>query len=97
MPLKAYWLSGALGGGAPVWLLDPRDAQYLNATVADLKLSVAALVEQDLIALSADPAYATATPKLLAQSAAYEVELQEALTFIKPTFNEEMRGGHTNM
>jgi hypothetical protein len=94
---KTYWLSGALGGGAPVWLLDPRDAQYLNATVADLKLSVGALVDQGLITLSADPAYATATPKLLAQSAAYEVELQEALTFIKPTFNEDMRGGHTNM
>ena len=94
---KTYWLSGALGSGAPVWLLDPRDAQYVNATVADLKLSVAALVEQGLITLSADPAYATATPKLLAQSAAYEVELQEALTFIKPTFNEEMRSGHTNM
>ena len=27
----------------------------------------------------------------------YQAEMQEALTFIKPTFNEEMRGGHTNM
>ncbi len=94
---KTYWLSGALGGGVPVWLLDPRDAQYLNATVADLKLSVAALVEQGLITLSADPAYATATPALLAKAAGYDAELQEALTFIKPTFNEDMRGGHTNM
>ena len=27
---KTFWLSGVLGGGRPVWLLDPRDAQYLN-------------------------------------------------------------------
>ena len=94
---KAYWLSGKLGGGAPVWLLDPRDAQYLNATVADLKLSIAALVQAGLIALTPDPAFATPTPTLLAKDAEYEVELREALAFIKPTFNEEMRGGHTNM
>ncbi len=94
---KTFWLSGTLGAGAPVWLLDPRDAQYLNATVADLKLSLATLVEQGLVTPSPDPAYATATPTLLAKSAEYHVELQEALAFIKPTFNEDMRGGHTNM
>jgi len=27
---KVYWLSGVLGAGGPVWLVDPRDAQYLN-------------------------------------------------------------------
>ena len=100
---KTFWLSGTLGSAAagapaaPVWLLDPRDAQYLNATVADLKLSLATLVEQGLVAPSPDPAYATATPTLMAKSAEYHVELQEALAFIKPTFNEDMRGGHTNM
>ncbi len=94
---KVFWLSGELGGGAPVWLLDPRDAQYLNASVADLKVSLATLVEQGLIAPALDPAFATATPALLHKSAEYHVELQEALSFIKPTFNEEMRGGHTNM
>ena len=25
---KVFWLSGVLGGGKPVWVLDPRDAQY---------------------------------------------------------------------
>ena len=33
---KVYWLSGVLGGGKPVWIADPRDAQYLNTTEADL-------------------------------------------------------------
>ncbi len=33
---KVYWLSGVLGLGAPVWIADPRDAQYLNTTEADL-------------------------------------------------------------
>ena len=94
---KAYWLSGVLGAGAPVWLLDPRDAQYLNASVAELKVSVAALVEQGLIAPAPDPAFATPTPALMAREAEYQVELREALAFIKPTFNEAMRSGQTNM
>jgi hypothetical protein len=29
--------------------------------------------------------------------AQYAAEVQAALAFIKPTFNEDMRGGHTNM
>jgi len=32
---KVYWLSGVLGGGQPVWIADPRDAQYLNTTEAN--------------------------------------------------------------
>ncbi len=94
---KVFWMSGKLGGGAPVWLLDPRDAQYLNASIADLKLSVTTLEQQGLIELTPDPAFASATPALMHREAEYEVELREALAFIKPTFNEEMRGGHTNM
>ena len=27
---KVYWLSGVLGESKPVWIADPRDAQYLN-------------------------------------------------------------------
>lgn len=94
---KVLWLSGVLGNGAPVWLLDPRDAQYLNATVAELKLSVDALAKDGLIALAADPAYGSPTPALLAQQPQFQAELAAALTFIKPSFNEDMRGGHTNM
>jgi hypothetical protein len=32
LTLKVYWLSGVLGGNQPVWISDPRDAQYLNTT-----------------------------------------------------------------
>lgn len=94
---KTFWLSGVLGGGAPVWLLDPRDAQYLNATVAELKLSVEALAKEGLIAPSADPAFAAPTQALLSRDASYRAELAQALANIKPSFNESMRGGHTNM
>ncbi|ADW70642.1 hypothetical protein [Granulicella tundricola] len=94
---KTYWLSGALGNGAPVWLLDPRDAQYLNASTAELRVSVDTLVKEGLITLSSDKEFATPTPALMAKQAEYEVDLAEALAFIKPTFNEDMRGGHTNM
>ena len=94
---KTLWLSGVLGAGAPVWLLDPRDAQYLNATIAELKLSVDSLAKDGLITLSPDRAYATPTAALLAQQPKFQEELAHALAFIKPTFNEDMRGGHTNM
>ena len=94
---KTYWLSGVLGNGAPVWLLDPRDAQYLNATVAELKLSADSLAKDGLITLSPDPAYATPTAALIAEKPKFQEELAHALAFIKPSFNEDMRGGHTNM
>jgi hypothetical protein len=98
---KVYWLSGVLGGGAPVWLLDPRDAQYLNTTVAELRKTAEALAREGVIQLAgswaADGEFATPTEALMGHRARYEVEMGEALAFIKPTFNEEMRGGHTNM
>ena len=94
---KAYWLSGVLGGGAPVWLLDPRDAQYLNATPAELQQSLSALVSAGEVQLAADKEYAAPTAALLARKEHYDTELAQALTFIKPSFNEDMRGGHTNM
>jgi hypothetical protein len=94
---KVFWLSGILGGGQPVWLLDPRDAQYLNSTVEELKKTTAALAGEGLIHLAADTEYATATEALMGHRAQYATELAHALSFIKPTFNEEMRGGHTNM
>ena len=94
---KTYWLSGVLGAGDPVWLLDPRDAQYLNCTIADLKVSVDTLVKEGTIQLAQDPAYASPTPALLAKKAGYEAEVASAMHFIKPSFNEDMRGGLTNM
>ena len=94
---KAFWLSGVLGHGTPVWLLDPRDAQYLTTSIADLKISVETLAKEGQITLSADPSFAAPSPLLLARRPEYEGILAEALSFIKPTFNEDMRRGQTNM
>jgi hypothetical protein len=81
---KVFWLSHILGGGAPVWIADPRDAQYLNTTVAELKATLVKLVAEGLVQVDGAGEWATA-------------EVAEALAFIKPTFNEDMRAGHTNM
>jgi hypothetical protein len=94
---KVFWLSHILGGGAPVWLTDPRDAQYLNTTVADLKTTATALAAEGLLLLDESGNWAVATDTLRNQEDAYRTIVAEALDFIKPTFNEDMRGGHTNM
>jgi hypothetical protein len=94
---KVFWLSGVLGGGEPVWLADPRDAQYLNTTVEELKKTAAAVAGEGIIRLAADTEFATPTEALMGHQEAYEQELAAALQFIKPSFNEDMRAGHTNM
>jgi hypothetical protein len=94
---KVFWLSHVLGGGAPVWIADPRDAQYLNTTVDELKKTAAALAKEGLVLLEGDGEWAAATDTLRTQEDEYRAGVEEALAFIKPTFNEEMRGGHTNM
>lgn len=93
---KIYWLSGVLGGGAPVWIADPRDAQYLNTTTAELAKAASVLAAQGLLSLSGSD-WASATAKLLEQRERFEAEVEDALKFIKPSFNEDMRAGHTNM
>jgi hypothetical protein len=94
---KAYWFSAVLGGNQAVWLADPRDAQYLNTTPDDLKNSAAGLAKEGLVTLAQDAEFAAATPALVARAAEFHDHLTEALAFIKPSFNEDMRGGHTNM
>ena len=94
---KVYWFSGVLGGNQPVWLADPRDAQYLNTTPEDLKKSAAGLAREGLVTLAQDAEFAAATPALIARATEFQAHVAEALAFIKPTFNEDMRGGHTNM
>jgi len=94
---KVFWLGHVLSGGAPVWIADPRDAQYLNTTIADLKASAAALVTDGLVLLEGDGSWASATDTLRNQEDVYRAHVQEALDFIKPSFNESMRAGHTNM
>jgi hypothetical protein len=94
---KIYWLSGVLGGDAPVWITDPRDAQYLNTTTAELAKAASALAGEGLLSLSGGGDWASATAKLKERSERFAAEVEDGLKFIKPSFNEEMRAGHTNM
>lgn len=102
LALKLYWLSGVLGRGEPVWIADPRDAQYLNSTVEQLQEAAAALVrdglaDKKLTQSSSDAQYAVPTNRLMERADHYQHILTEALARTKPAFNEEMRHGHTNM
>ncbi len=92
-----YWMSHVLGAGAPVWVADPRDAQYLNTTATEMQSAAKKLAADGGVELSGDGEWATATAKLIGEREVYEAEVAEALAFIKPSFNEDMRGGLTNM
>ena len=92
---KVYWLSGVLGESKPVWIADPRDAQYLNTTEADLLRMAVDEAGAGLMVL--DGEFAAATPQLLARAAEYQATLESALNFTKPQFNESMRSGQANM
>ena len=92
---KVYWLSGVLGESKPVWIADPRDAQYLNTTEEDLLRM--AKDEAGLGLMVVDGEFAAATPALMARAGEYQAKLEEALNFTKPQFNESMRSGHANM
>ena len=92
---KIYWLSGVLGENKPVWIADPRDAQYLNTTEADLLRMAGDKAGEGLLRL--DGEFAAATPQLLAHALEYQAKLEAALNFTKPQFNESMRSGHANM
>jgi hypothetical protein len=92
---KVYWLSAVLGEGQPVWIVDPRDAQYLNTTEDVLLAAAEELQKQGLLTLAGE--YATATTALLEHAGHYKAQLDAALAATKPVFNEDMRAGHTNM
>jgi hypothetical protein len=92
---KVYWLSGVLGGKQPVWIADPRDAQYLNTT--DQELLQAAKREAAGGQITLDGDFASATSELMEKSAEYRAMLEAALDFTKPKFNESMRSGQANM
>jgi hypothetical protein len=92
---KVYWLSGVLGESKPVWIADPRDAQYLNTTEADLLRMAGHEAGEGLMVL--DGEFAAATPALLARAPEYQAALEAALNFTKPQFNESMRSGQANM
>ena len=92
---KVYWLSGVLGEGKPVWIADPRDAQYLNTTEADLLRMAGDEAGEGLMVL--DGEFAAATPQLMARAPQFQAALEAALDFTKPQFNESMRSGQANM
>jgi len=92
---KIYWLSGVLGESKPVWIADPRDAQYLNTTEADLLRMAGDKAGEGLLVL--DGEFAAATPKLMERAPQYQAALEAALNFTKPQFNESMRSGQANM
>jgi hypothetical protein len=92
---KVYWLSGVLGEGKPVWISDPRDAQYLNTTGDDLLRMAGHEAGEGLLVL--DGEFAAATPKLMGRAAEYRERLEAALSFARPQFNESMRAGQANM
>jgi hypothetical protein len=94
---KAFWLSGVLGAGGPVWLADPRDAQYLDTSVEELRGAAKTLMAEGLLQPAEDAEYAAATAKLMERREAYRAEVARTLESIKPAFNEEMRAGLTNM
>ena len=87
-----YWLSHVLGADAPVWVADPRDAQYLNTTAEEMRAAAGRLVAAGLITLESGTEWA-----VVAKQAEFEAEVADALSFIKPSFNEDMRAGLTNM
>lgn len=90
---KVYWLSAVLGANQPVWIADPRDAQYLNTTPAELIAAATALGSF----VKLDGAFAAATPALVARAAEFEAARDAAITFTKAQFNETMRSGQANM
>jgi hypothetical protein len=65
--------------------------------VAELKTTASALVKDGLVLLDPTGNWSTATDTLRNQEDTYRAQVEEALAFIKPTFNEDMRKGHTNM
>ena len=92
---KVYWLSGVLGEGKPVWIADPRDAQYLNTGEADLLRMASDEAAQGLMDLDGD--FASPTAQLMARGPEFRARLESALNFTKPQFNEAMRAGQANM
>jgi hypothetical protein len=93
---KVFWLSGILGAGAPVWVEDPRDSQYLDCTIQELRADIQGLVTAGMLQLSGGD-FAVPTTALMARESEFRQLLNQSLEFTRPSFNEDMRGGLTNM
>jgi hypothetical protein len=72
---KIYWQTKLIGG--EVWTADATDAQYLDAETQHLAHIAGQFVSRGVITM--ERAYATATDKLMAESARFEVDLHTAL------------------
>jgi hypothetical protein len=72
---KVYWQTRATGG--EIWLADTTEAQYLDTTPHQLSEVGGQLAKQGLWHM--ERAYATATDKLMSQSARFEADLKTAL------------------
>jgi hypothetical protein len=70
---KVYWQTKFEGSGARVWLADPADAQYMDASTATITDIAAKLAARGLLQL--DGEFATATEQLLAQAERIEAEM----------------------
>ena len=72
---KVYWQTRATGG--EVWIADEVEAQYLDTTAHHLSEVAGQLAKQGLWRM--ERAYATATDKLMSQSARFERDVKTAL------------------
>lgn len=72
---KIFWQTKLIGG--EVWTADATDAQYLDAETQHLAHVAGRLASRGLIKM--ERAYATATDKLMAEAARFEVDLHAAL------------------
>jgi hypothetical protein len=77
-------------------MVDPRDAQYLDTTGEELA-RLSALLALDGLIQPADMGFASATAKLMDRRDDFAAQEARMLAFIKPSFNEDMRAGLTNM
>src|ERR1035437_6754621 len=84
---KVYWLSGVLGEGKPVWIADPRDAQYLNTTEQDLLRMAGHEAGEGLLVF--DGEFAAPTEQLMDRSLEYKATLDAALNFTKPQLDRK--------
>lgn len=94
---KIFWLSARLAQGGPAWVADPYDTQYLDCSSEDLRKVALELANEGWITLDSSGEYAVASEKLTSQQHEYLGRMEAVLVTLKPKFNEEMRGGHTNM
>src|SRR6202167_4322404 len=75
--VKAFCLSGVLGKSQPIWMADPRDAQYLNTTAEELVRMTALLATAGLVTLNEEKEaeFAAATPALMAREPEFRARL----------------------